>query len=187
MRKLCFALALAVLLVSAGPAFADTFVTDTFAGVVSGTNNAFTATFTIDQTQLSGSYLETSGSLYGGPNLISGTITVNGSTQTINDSSNAFFLSGEAYLEALNATSSLYVDLLANLPIADLGTALPTMYLSGGDFSNLGAAFTTSSGTLDLTVESVNAPIAKTPEPGTILLLVAGMGALLLLARRQAA
>jgi len=60
------------------------------------------------------------------------------------------------------------------------------MFLTSGDFSNNGAAFYDSVENLDLTVETVNAPV-NVPEPGSLTLLAVGLVALGLLLSRHAA
>jgi hypothetical protein len=113
----------------------------------------------------------------------------------INDSGDALFadLGGgsiEAFQQAFNwinqaQSPGVFVDLSTAVPGAlDLGTPLPAMFLSNGDFVNNGAGFTDGAlgENLDLTVETVNAP-----EPSSLVLLIAGLVAIALILRRQAA
>jgi hypothetical protein len=107
---------------------------------------------------------------------------------------NAGILPGtiEAYQQAFNwinqsQSPGVFVDILANVPGAlDLGTPLPTMYVSNGDFVNNGAGFNdgTFGETLDLTVETVNVAV-RAPEPSSVVLLVTGALGIALLLRRQ--
>lgn len=135
------------------------------------------------------------GTVYGGPDPITAALTINGVTETINDSSDGFYFdlgngTMEAYLQAfnyLNALQSpgLFSDLTTNVPVvANLGAPLPSMLLSNGDFANKDAAFSDGSNgeNLDLTVQAVNVP-----EPSTLSSLVAGLTAGALLLRPPAA
>jgi hypothetical protein len=203
------------LLFSASPASADS-VTNTFTGVVtadSGTTtdvhnyfgggsligDKFTLVMTLDLGFVSGQTFTVGGTAFSGANPITASLTINGITETIGDSSDAFLAdlgSGtvETYQQAFNWINQLqspgvFVDLSTNVPATlDLGTPLPAMFLANGDFSNNGASFSDSGcgETLDLTVETVNVPVPA-PEPGSLTLLAAGLAALALLLGRHAA
>jgi PEP-CTERM motif len=211
MRKLWIALAAAVLLFSASRALADG-VTNTFTGVVAGdagtTNDfgnyfgggsvvgdTFTLTTTMNAALVSGQIFVTGGTYYSGPTPITAILTINGISQMINDSGDAFSadLGGgsiEAFQQAfdwINQAQSpgVFIDLSTAVPGAlGLGTPLPTMFLSNGDFLNNGAGFTDGAlgENLDLTVETVNVP-----EPSSLVLLIAGLVAVALIWRRQVA
>jgi hypothetical protein len=206
MSKLRIALACVVLLVCAGAASADG-ITNTFVGTVSGidsgnyfggadlTGDSFTLTMTLDPTVVAGQSFVVGGTYYGSPNPITAALTINDITQTINDSSDAFFFdlglgdgTIEAYLQAFNFVNQVqfpgvFVDLNTLVPASmDLGTPLPSMLLSNNDFTNNSASFYDANGeNLSLDVQAVNVP-----EPGTLTLLAAGMITLALMLRRHA-
>jgi hypothetical protein len=215
--RLWIALAAAALLFSASPASADS-VTNTFTGVVaadSGTTadmhnyfgggsligDPFTLVMTLDLGFVSGQTFTVGGTAFSGASPITATLTINGITETINDSSDAFLFdlgSGtvETYQQAFNWINQLqspgvFVDLATNVPATlDLGAPLPAMFLADGDFSNYGASFSDSGcgENLDLTVETVNAPVnVPVPEPGSLTLLAAGLVALAFVLSRHAA
>jgi hypothetical protein len=211
MRQLWIALAVAVLLFNASRASADG-VTNTFTGVVAGdagtTNDfgnhfgggslvgdTFTLTTTMNPTLVSGQVFVTGGTYYSGSTPITATMTINGISQIINDSGDAFIadLGGgsiEAFQQAFNWINlaqlpGTFVDLSTNVPgVLDLGAPLPTMFLSNGDFVNDGAGFTDGAlgENLDLTVETVNAP-----EPSSLVLLITGLVTIVLILERKAA
>ena len=214
MSRLWIALAAAALLFSASPASADG-VTNTFTGVVDAgglggptttdvhnyfgggslVGDPFTLVMTLNSALVGGQSSTEGGTYYFGPNPITAALTINGITETISDSSDAFnFGAGtiETFQQAFNwinqvQSPGVFVDLSTNVPAdSDLGTPLPAMFLASGDFSNNGAAFYDSVENLDLTVETVNAPV-NVPEPGSLTLLAVGLVALgLLLARHTA-
>lgn len=157
--------------------------------------DTFTPTMTLNASLVNGHTLVQGGTVYGGPDPITAALTINGVTETINDSSDGFYFdlgngTMEAYLQAfnyLNALQSpgLFSDLTTNVPVvANLGAPLPSMLLSNGDFANKDAAFSDGSNgeNLDLTVQAVNVP-----EPSTLSSLVAGLTAGALLLRPPAA
>jgi len=211
--RLWIALAAAALLFSASPASADG-VTNTFTGVVAGDSttttdmhnyfgggslvgDSFTLVMTLNSALVSGQTFTEGGTYYFGPSPITAALTINGITETISDSSDAYnFGSGtiETFQQAFDWINQLqspgvFVDLSTNVPAdSDLGTPLPGMFLASGDFSNNGAAFYDSRENLDLTVETVNAPVnVPVPEPGSLTLLAVGLAALALVLARHAA
>jgi len=208
LNRLWIALVAGALLLSASAASADS-VTNTFTGVVaadSGTDlgnyfgggslvgDPFTLTMTLDSTLVTDPTFATGGTFYYGPSPITAALTINGITQTIGDSSDAFLAdlgSGtiEAYEQAFNLINQVQspgvsVDLSTNVPATlDLRAPLPAMLLASGDFINNGATFYDSSENIDLTVQTVNVPM---PEPGSLILLAVGLVALALLLPRHA-
>ena len=217
MSRLWIALAAAVLLFSASPASADG-VTNTFTGVVAGDSGTtgdvhnyfgggslvgdpFTLVMTLDSALVSGQTFVTGGTYYFGASPITAALTINGLTESISDSSDGFLNdlgSGtvEPFLQAFNwinqaQSPGIFVDLSTNVPATlDLGTPLPAMFLASDDFYNNGASFYDSrcNENLDLTVETVNAPVnVPVPEPGSLTLLAVGLAALALVLSRHGA
>jgi hypothetical protein len=216
MRK--SALILAALLFTA-PSASAAFITDTFTGVVIPSDNLgdittndfnnnfgggnligapFAITMTVDTSIVSpGTNFFTSGTYYFGPNAITGSITINGQTVSINDSSAAYkFDQGNGTIDSLYQTFlwsyaygglqeyAINVEVITNVPAtADLTTMLPSMSLSAGDYSNVYATFLDQTQaftplgveSLALEVDAVNqtaavpGPIVGAGVPGLIL------------------
>jgi len=215
LNRLFIALAAGVLLLSASPALADG-VTNTFVGVVAAdsTNDfgnyfgggsvagdTFVLTMTLDPTLVSGQTVVSGSGPLGTPDPITSALTINGMTESLGDSGYATDVDlGNGTIEAFLDTYNLgiggsqpqdtFVDLATNVPaVLNLGSPLPTMSLSNGDFVNYAAGFSDATvgptgEYLDLTVQTVNVPV---PEPSSVALLAAGLIALALILRRSGA
>lgn len=222
-QKLWIALVSAALLVGASPASAETvtntFVgtivyadntgfdptTTSDVGKYFGGGNLLGATFTLTMTLDSSQYFSiddpsspsfinggTYYSVFSG-NPISVSLTINGDTISINDSSDAFYGDqgygpNEKYLQAFNYVNQLQspgvvVDLSTLAPDSiTLTTPLSAMYLSDNTFvDNYASFYDNANGeVLNLNVESVNVA-----EPGSLASLIAGLLVLPLILRRR--
>jgi hypothetical protein len=162
----------------------STTVTDTFTGVVVGSDNlgnvtttdfnnnfgggnligqTFTVTMSVDTSIVSpGTNFVTGGTFYSyfAPNPISSTITINGYTLSLNDSSDGYkFDQGngtvDAYLQAFVYNSGqqlqtygIALELFTNVQATpDLTVMLPSMLLANGDYTNYFATFYDTRGT----------------------------------------
>ena len=199
MLRLGLVLAVVILLFGSGPVLADG-ITDTFTGVVasdsttdlgnffSSTNanlagQAFTMVFNLDPTVVTGMTFVTSG--------VTGTLMIDGVTQTLDVSGFGFIgtpSGGLTEIELLAAGAggqAIGVDLFTTAALTpDLGTAFAPITSAG--IASSAANFTDpgSGENLDLTVQSVN---VTTPEPGSLILVLAGLIVVGILLRRNAA
>jgi hypothetical protein len=211
-------------------------VTNTFIGTVVASNNVgtvtttdfntdfgggnligkrFTLTMTLDSSQYysiddpSNPSFITGGTFYnsvGGSNPITASLTINGKTVTINDSSDAFNTdlgngTIETYQQAFSYNpgtqaqiQGVALDLTTNVPASPiLTTQLPPMLVSNGDFVNNYALFYDqstlfSNGNVEylaLDIAAVNAALPAVPELSTWAMMLLGFAGAGLVAHRR--